>query len=155
RLQPANRATQTARKCRHNGELREESSLGPEASPHRGRNDADICFAQVKQAGQAVAQPERHLGRGPDLDPAGIRIRCDYYRVRLHRQRCKALIDESASDDDFGALEGVAVAASPVGSHFFAARWIEYWWEGLPLDLNQLRGIRRCFQSLRQDDGHG
>src|SRR5262249_18586778 len=66
-----------------------------------------------------------------------------------------ALIDESASDDDFGALEGVAVAASPVGSHFFAARWIEYWWEGLPLDLNQLRGIRRCFQSLRQDDGHG
>ena len=69
-LDPADRASQPEGERRHHDLLREDVRLEAEPAPHLGRDHADRLLRQPQAARDQGPGQVRHLGRGPDRDPA-------------------------------------------------------------------------------------
>jgi hypothetical protein len=106
--------------------LRPEEGLGPERAAHRRNDDPDAVGGDPEDARQLLAQVERRLCAGEDLEPVAFPA-CDA-RVRLHRGvlrrgRAVRLLDDDVCGRPGGGdvpvvkLEAVAYVRSRQRSH--------------------------------------
>ena len=117
-LDPLHRLPEAQRDGRDQELLVVHGALRAEAAAHVGREDPDLLGWKAQGHGHRVPDEIGVLGRRPDHEGAGLRVRVGEDAAGLDRHRGDAGMVEALLDDEVGRRQrGLHIAGRAAGDH--------------------------------------